>query len=195
MNVGVILYGPPAAGKDTVTSALHALDPRYELFPRLKAGPGRTTGYRMNTDATIDALRARGEIVWENQRYGSTYVVDAPELRDRLTRQRPVLHLGQVEAIDAVRAAPLAAAWLVVYLWCPRDVAARRIEARATGDTAARLRAWDETTPLDIADLSIDTAQLAPDVAAAAIHRAVSERRSPSTRTAAPNPTGSADPA
>ena len=37
MNIGVILYGPPAAGKDTITGELLALDPRYRQFSRLKA--------------------------------------------------------------------------------------------------------------------------------------------------------------
>jgi len=36
---GVLLYGPPAAGKDTVSAALIAVDARYVLFERLKVGP------------------------------------------------------------------------------------------------------------------------------------------------------------
>ena len=173
MTTGVILYGPPASGKDTITGALHALDPSYQLFPRLKAGPGRTTGYRMSTDAEITALRARGEIIWENHRYQSIYVLDRPELEKRLANHVPVLHLGQVEAIAAVRGVNLAASWLVVSVWCPREIAEQRIAARATGDTEARLRAWDETQPLADADLIIDTAQTDPQTAARTIHRAM----------------------
>mgnify|MGYP003423388411 CR=1 FL=1 len=175
MSVGILLYGPPAAGKDTVTSALTALDPRYQLFPRLKVGPGRTAGYRMASGADLDALRVAGGVIWENQRYGSVYVIDRPELGDRLTRHVPVLHLGQVEAVDAVRAAPVDARWVTVSLSCPRDVAERRIIARATGDTEARLRAWDETAPFLGADLSINTADTLPDAAARTIHQAVAD--------------------
>jgi hypothetical protein len=43
----VILYGPPAAGKGTVTKALTRLDNSYWLYQSLKVGPGRTAGYRM----------------------------------------------------------------------------------------------------------------------------------------------------
>lgn len=75
---GMILYGPPAAGKDTITAALRQLDPRYVLFQRIKAGPGRSTGYRMADADALDALRAAGDVIYEHQRYGATYVIDRP---------------------------------------------------------------------------------------------------------------------
>jgi hypothetical protein len=43
-KLGVILYGPPGAGKDTVTAALTSPDARFQLFRRIKAGAGRTMG-------------------------------------------------------------------------------------------------------------------------------------------------------
>lgn len=168
---GLILYGPPAAGKDTITRALQELDPRYRLFPRLKAGEGRTAGYRMATEAELDALRANGEVVWENRRYGATYVIDRPELVRRLREEIPVVHLGQVDAIDAViRAAPQAK-WLIVYVYCSREVAGERIAARGTGDDEARLRAWDETPPADAAHLAFDTGTASPNHVATRLHR------------------------
>ena len=88
---GIILYGPPAAGKDTITRALGKLDKRYVLFPRLKAGAGKTAGYRLTTESTVDILRAKNEIVWENRRYGAIYVVDQPSLLQQLADHVPVL--------------------------------------------------------------------------------------------------------
>ena len=171
MTYGVILYGPPAAGKDTVTRELHALDVRYELFPRLKVGGGRTTGYRMVTEASLDSLRAKNEIVWENHRYNAVYLVDRPELARRLDGQIPVLHLGQSEAIDAVIQATPETRWLVVHLWCTREVAARRIVSRATGDIDARLQAWDETKPVSSAHLTMNTGEISAQAAALEIYR------------------------
>lgn len=170
---GVILYGPPAAGKDTVTCALHELDPSYVLFRRLKAGPGRTGGYRITTPEHIKELRDRGDIVWENHRYHATYVIDRPSLVERLHDHVPILHLGQLEAIDAVIRATPAARWLAVYLWCPRDIAAVRIAARRTRDDTDRLHAWDQTTPLPDAHLTINTATTPPAEAAQLVHHAV----------------------
>ena len=174
---GVILYGPPASGKDTVTAALHELDNRYQQFQRLKAGPGRTAGYRMTTKDELAALHASGGVVWENHRYGSVYVVDAPGLRQQLAEAVPVVHLGQVEAIDAVRQALPEVEWTVVALTCPRHVAEQRIVQRQTGDTWERLRAWDETEPVTIAaDVTIDTSQNPPDLAAKLVDKAARHR-------------------
>ncbi|MEU4713159.1 kinase [Micromonospora purpureochromogenes] len=176
---GVILYGPPASGKDTVTSALHQLDDRYQQFRRLKVGQGRIAGYRMSSVAELAALRASGSVVWENRRYGSVYVIDAPGLRQQLHEQIPVVHVGQVNAVDAVREAFPDARWTVVALTCPRNVAERRIVERQTGDAAERLRAWDQTERLPTAGLTIDTSEASPGMAAELIDQAV--RRSEGT--------------
>lgn len=61
----VILYGPPAAGKDTVTKALTELDTNYQIYQRLKVGAGRRAGYRITTLSHLEALRSTGAVVWE----------------------------------------------------------------------------------------------------------------------------------
>ncbi|MGE6955015.1 hypothetical protein [Staphylococcus capitis] len=165
MRLGVILYGPPAAGKDTVTAALATLDAKYRPFPRLKLGGGRTFGYRIASDAQIAELRNRDQIIWENSRYDAAYFVDRAFLWSELNSGVPVLHLGQSAAIKAVRGAFNEVVWLCVYLWCPREVAASRIVARGTGDTEARLAAWDATEAIE-ADVTLNTAVTAPDEAA-----------------------------
>jgi guanylate kinase len=170
----VILHGPPAAGKDTVTKALTRLDESYRLYRRLKVGAGRTAGYRMTTSSHINTLRSAGSVVWENRRYDALYVIDRVWLTGMLETCIPVLHVGQPEAVEAVTAAlPPATQWITVWLWCPRDVAAGRITERGTADTAERLRAWDETAPLPEADISINTAETHPIDAAATIHSQV----------------------
>lgn len=174
MSEGVILYGPPAAGKDTITAALVGLDACFQLFERIKSGPGRTTGYRMKTDSDIAELRAAGEIIWENARYGATYVIDRPTLREMIrTGVTPVVHAGQPEVVDAVLAATPGNRWTVVALTNSRDTAYARIVQRATGDTGERMAAWDATPHLPGADLSIDTDEVPPDRAAALIRSLV----------------------
>jgi guanylate kinase len=175
----VILYGPPAAGKNTITDALTSLDDSYRLYRRLKVGAGRTVGYQMTTLAHIDTLRSADSVVWETHRYGALYVVDRASLTEMLPVCIPILHLGQVKAVKAVTDA-LATQCVTAWLWCPRDVAVRRITERGTGDAAARLRAWDETQPLPKADISVNTAKVHPADAAAAIHSRVQVRLSES---------------
>ncbi|RIV29812.1 kinase [Micromonospora radicis] len=176
MRQGLVMYGPPASGKDTVTAALCELDPCYQHFERLKVGPGRVTGYRMTTLENLARLRAAGSILWENARYGAVYVVDRPSLVRTEDDTIPVVHLGQVAAVNAVTRGTPEISWVVVQLWSDRQTAATRITERATGDIAARLRAWDETEWLDNANLTIDTSAVSPAEAADLIHRVVSSR-------------------
>lgn len=149
------------------------VDERYQLYSRLKVGPGRTSGYRMSDESGLEGLRRSGDVVWENQRYGARYVVDRPSLVTSLSAGVPVVHLGQRQAVAAVTAAVAGACWYVVYLWCARELAEQRVVARRTGDTDARLRAWDATEPLSVADLTINTGELSPREAAERIHRYV----------------------
>lgn len=165
----IILYGPPAAGKDTVTKALTSLDSRYSLYRRLKVGPGRTAGYKMGSPELLRSLRSSGKIVWENSRYGATYVIDKDNLDNAISDFVPVLHLGQPDAVVALQKARSDVTWLVAHLWCPREIAVERIAARATGDTADRLQAWDDTPDLPDAALRLNTAVLSATQAAAAI--------------------------
>lgn len=175
----ILLYGPPGAGKDTVTCALtqHQHRRNYRLAQRLKAGTGRTTGYRMSTVEAIDALTAAGQILWRNDRYASTYATDRPHL-DAMLREGliPVLHVGQPDAITAIVSAAPDIAWTVVELWCPRQVAAARIADRSTGDTDTRLAVYDATPRLQQAALRITTSDITPEKAAELIDRTVHSR-------------------
>lgn len=172
---GVILYGPPASGKDTITEELARLDNRYALFQRLKVGTGNTDGYRPTSSAELATLRSSHDVLYENQRYGNTYIIDRPHLAAMLTAgQIPVMHVGQVAGLRAAMRYP--ARWISVLLWCSRDTTGIRARARGSADVDARLKTWDET----IADLQqatdedflvrIDTDTASPDAAARTIH-------------------------
>ncbi|MFJ7250149.1 HAD-IA family hydrolase [Kitasatospora sp. NPDC098652] len=175
---GVILYGPPAAGKDTVTRALAGLDPMFSLFSRVKVGPGRSAGYRMGTSEQLEELRASGAVVYENSRYDSTYVTDRPGLDAAVVAGVPVMHLGQVDGVRAVLDG-YPAQWLTVLLWCPREVTEARSNGRGDADTPARLAAWDATradldaNPNFRFDLTIRTDEVGPEAAAAQIRQAL----------------------
>jgi guanylate kinase len=169
MRSGVVLYGPPASGKDTVTAALAGLDPRFVPFERMKVGAGRRQGYRMAAAADVDQLRADGQVLYENEQYGALYVVDRPHLESVLADGAPVVHVGQPAAVDAIVGGVADVAWAVVELWCDRSVAELRLIARDPANVGARLAVWDRTPRLDVVALRLDTGVLSPADAARAI--------------------------
>ncbi|MBX6390585.1 MAG: guanylate kinase [Frankia sp.] len=143
-GAAVLLYGPPGAGKDTITRELSRISPAFTLFERLKAGPGRTAGYRRSTCQEIDELERAGQLLYRHSRYGAEYAIDRPGMARLLADGRtPVVHMGQITGIGAVTRFP--AAWTLVLLWCPYDVTKVRCVARGDTDVDARLRAWEET--------------------------------------------------
>ncbi|MHB6912788.1 phosphotransferase-like protein [Streptomyces sp. DB-54] len=183
---GVILYGPPAAGKDTITTALTELSPRYAQFARLKVGTGKSIGYRMGTAEQLRALEAAGDVVYANVRYGNTYVIDKPGLDAVFAVGVPVVHLGQIDGIrDLVDG--YTADWLVVLLWCPREVTADRSAGRGDSDTTARLAAWEATRedldahPETAWDLTADTTAASPQDAARLIDRLLEKQAGAAT--------------
>ncbi|WNI27306.1 phosphotransferase-like protein [Streptomyces sp. ITFR-16] len=178
---GVILYGPPASGKDTITHALAELDPRYSQFARLKVGTGKSAGYRMGSEEQLRQLEAVGDVVYVNARYGNTYAIDRPGVDAAFAAGVPVVHLGQVDGIRAlVDGYP--ADWSVVLLWCPREVTEQRSAGRGDSDTAARLAAWDATRedlgthPGTTWDLTVDTTTTTPQDAARLIDQLLAQR-------------------
>lgn len=166
---GVVLYGPPAVGKDTVTAALTADQAGFVHYRRLKSGPGRTAGYRMISSDELAALPAH-KILWTNHRYSAVYLVERDGLGD-IWRDggTPVVHLGQPEAVASVVRGTPDARWLVVDLHAPLPVLRKRIQARGTGDDDKRLAAAAQTPRLAHPDLVIDTGLIAPAEAAVLI--------------------------
>jgi guanylate kinase len=177
-SLGLILYGPPGSGKDTVTSALLALSDQYSLFRRLKLDAPDQGTYRSISQQDLDHLRRRGALLYLNRRYGSTYAVDR-EMLDLTTAsgKLPVLHLGQLAGIQAVSRYPLQ--WFTVLLWCPRNVTQQRVLTRGSTDIAQRLQAWDETLedltehPLESFNRFVRTDRMSAQATATMIHESL----------------------
>lgn len=166
----VLLSGPPGAGKDTVTAALTAADPRFALFEKLKVGTGRSVGYRMMDPSEYERLEAAGEILQSHERYRNLYAVDKPRLRAMEEAGLiPVIHVGRRRNLKALRSDPARWSTTSVLLWVSREICAERLRSRGMGDLDARLAAYDEELrdvrspdAADDYDLVLNTSELSP---------------------------------
>ncbi len=174
----VVLFGPPAAGKDTITARLQATDSRFRYFPKLKVGGGRGFGYRVTDERTAAVLRDAGQIVSEVERYGNRYLVDEPYLMRESRTGIPVIHTASSQEYLALLRHPKLDC-RGVFVWAGREVTAARLRARNSVDVIARLRVWDETI-VDVArsgpafDAEWDTGFVSPDDSARRIVELVS---------------------
>ncbi|MEV0170823.1 guanylate kinase [Streptomyces sp. NPDC050803] len=183
----MILYGPPGSGKDTITRELTRLRPEFALFERLKAGPGRTTGYRLATSEQIEELARAGELLYRNTRYDADYAIDRQGVAALADADRiPVVHMGQVAGAGAVATFPLH--WIRVLLWCPLNVTESRSVGRGDRDVETRVKVWHETREDLLAHetepwtLTLRTDQLSPTESANAIIEALSAAASAERR-------------
>lgn len=110
---GLVLLGGPGSGKDTITAAVGAADPRMSLVGKLKVGTGRTDTYRMVTRGELGSPCAQG---WLTGRFehGSVYAID---VRDVLSCVRQGL-LSVTHADTSVRSRLSAATAEYVGTWC-----------------------------------------------------------------------------
>lgn len=175
----VVLFGPPAVGKDTVTAVLTAKSARYEHFRKLKCGSGSRHGYTIiTTDQLID-LRAAGRVVSEVARYGSVYVVERNHLETSLAAGRCVL-IHSAEVAEARALLELGA--ILVLMECSRAVAAERLRRRDPKTVDERLQVWDQVqSNLDLlndaATLRLSTDSLDAPTVASFIDRVVTGAR------------------
>ena len=178
MRTSLILYGPPAAGLNTVTRALGEIDSRFVRFQRLKVGAGRTAGYRLVSLEQLAEIDDAGQLVYLSSHDDVLYGIDRPALLDQVADGLvPVVRLGQAAGIHALSSAELPVAWLVVCLWCPREVSEQRLAQADVSFGGERLKAWDETQrDLQVADpslfdLTLNTARLSSRTVAALVAR------------------------
>ncbi len=188
MTTGVILYGPPGAGMNTVTAALCMQGTQYAHFRRLKVTIHPEAEYRCTTVGRLNALEGAGLLLYRTSRHGAEYAIDSPELTALCSSGRiPVVRVGQVAGLFALDAYPLH--WVRVLLWCPREIIAARFLRQGDSDVPGRLEAWAQTredlvrSPAAIWTLALGTDHTSPSQAAARIHAAVEAHSQPTVAT------------
>lgn len=131
---GIVLAGPPGAGKRTTAFALTALGRRYERLPALTTARESTLDIERATPAHIDELRAWAQVLHESDRQGGAHVYDHERLRAiRDAGRFAVVTLDTTSALDAfARESP---DWLAVLLHGPYDQARTTVARRSWART------------------------------------------------------------
>ncbi|GAA5085787.1 hypothetical protein GCM10023259_098330 [Thermocatellispora tengchongensis] len=149
----MLLLGPPAGGKSTITQALHDLDPRFVLLRVLRVGVERGEEYHVITEDQLQVLRAAGRIILETRNGDRGYAIDAHPIDHMTTAELiPVVHVANCADLRSLTSW---ADWLSVLLWVPREVCEQRARRRGDPDVAETLKAWEEAAA-DIAEHECD---------------------------------------
>ena len=134
----LVLFGSPAAGKDTVTGLLEDIG-RFSLARRYKMGTGRTKGYVPVLKPEYDQLHQSGMVVSEVERYGNRYLLTSLELRRISESDRiAVVHTASVDEYES-----LPDEWGRVLLLASREATIARLIARGDTDFVERLELYD----------------------------------------------------
>lgn len=125
---GIVLAGPPGAGKRTTVFALETLSRRYVRFPALTTARHSPLDVTPASAAHIAELRAWAQVFHEVTRDGAAHVHDRVRL-DHI-REAGGLPVVTVDAPASLDAFPN---WLPVLLRCPPDTPRMRERAAQKG--------------------------------------------------------------
>lgn len=147
---GVVLAGPPASGKRTVTFALTSLRRSYASFPALTVAHRARVAAEQTTRRHLDELRAWAQLFHEFTSDGIRFAYERERLNN--LREQGRIPIACVDDGDVLQAFEREADdWLQILLWCPRDEAERRLartwfahEKQRTPDRSS-MRRWDRS--------------------------------------------------
>lgn len=152
----LVLAGPPAVGKDTLTLKLEKLYSKFILFDKLKTGGGRRKTYRRISSEEFTRMSAAGSMVSEVRQHGSCYGVDREHLQALINADFvPVIHTAHESEWKALSAHD---GFVGIILWAAPDVAHKRLldrDGKNSATMAERLELWKYWTELrrnDFAD-------------------------------------------
>jgi guanylate kinase len=138
---GILIAGPPASGKRTLTFALTSMRRSYAPFRALSAALHPTIAAERSTERHLDELKAWAQVFHEFTEDGMRYVFDHGRLNKLREHGRiPVATVCDTAGMLAFERE--ADDWLPILLWCPREVAEQREPALAQ---PARRRRWDRS--------------------------------------------------
>lgn len=173
----LLLSGTPASGKDTITSLLLKLNPRFRHFKKHRASdqPKNDGTYVHVTPEEFHVMADQGEFLQHHYRYDRGYGVSLKVLNQHWANEEiPIIHVGKYENIAPLRTQEVNATSVLLMASLPET--RRRLKQRHVNDTPEidrRIAAYHEEraelaglinsgTPLEF-DLMIDNSKKNPE--------------------------------
>lgn len=176
----ILISGPPASGKDTLTRALGCIDPAYRMANKHKDSRAGSTHHIIVTPAAFDAMLEQGAFLQWHERYGRRYGLACRTVEDILAEGGfPIIHTGRLANLRMLQSVMPDA--VSVLLQAPLNVLTGRLSQRHAGNAveiAARLDAAEteiaETRDCtDDFDIVFHNDGDDGDAAARALHQAI----------------------
>jgi len=142
----LLLSGPPASGKDTVSHELINRNNRFVLFKKHRAGGETNSGYIDISTAQFKEMEAQNKFIQSHLRYGRLYGVSRDGIEKTLAYGKiPIIHTGRIENLVKLKDV-FGQKCIAIHLWEHRDILAERIRKRHNNaeEISARITALDE---------------------------------------------------
>jgi guanylate kinase len=147
----ILLSGPPASGKDSVTNLLNERNTLFVNFLKhcgcdLSAEKRGMESYVNISVEEFKRMISNGDFIQYHKRYGRFYGVSKKLLNDYLNKGLvPVIHTGRIENLITLESKILNKVYKIL-IWAKRDDIQQRLDKRQNGDIIEinkRLEAYD----------------------------------------------------
>ncbi len=134
INSIILLCGPPASGKDSITEAICKIDEGFYHFKKHRAINGKTYMHRNNyIDITKDEFKKmieNDEFIQYHERYNRYYGISKKAMADGISKNlNMIIHTGRIENLQELKK-KINENTISILLWAPMDILRQRLVKR-----------------------------------------------------------------
>ncbi|MEH7224457.1 hypothetical protein V7112_11680 [Bacillus sp. JJ1566] len=149
----ILVCGPPASGKDTLTARLSKIDNRFWHFQKHRGIDGVIPNNQASSQyiniprSKFEEMIMRNEFIQYHQRYDRYYGISQKVLKDNINNGKiPIIHVGRIENLYELEN-KIEDKVIKIFVWAPLNILEQRLNKRHPGNQAElerRLQAASE---------------------------------------------------